>query len=195
MLPEVGTLVAIVELHHSGEANKLQEERNMLAKTNNDLEDARNQLADQNNKLVAARNELAEEYAELQRQLQTERNQHLAVIAKQMQRPQTVAERNAAKLRDHLGSPVVVFNDDNSRWGTTPQIAEVSDGNIFALFQPMQMGSHAFVVYADCKDVEVVEAAQGACPLQVKVNKRYGNTIQLGEITKWAVCRDGRAAY
>jgi hypothetical protein len=102
-----------------------------------------------------------------------------------MQRPQTAAERNATKLREHLGNPVVVFQIDDSRWPASPQIAEVSDGNIVALFQPMQHGSQAYVVYADCKDIEIIEVARGACPLQVKVNRGYGKTVMLGEISKW----------
>ncbi len=185
MLPELGTLIAVFELHHSAKANELRNERNMLAKTNNELEEVRNTLAEENNTLGAANNKLSEEYGELQRQLQTERNEHLAEIARQMQRPRSVAERNADKLREHLGSPVVALNGDNSRWGGGPQIVEVSDGNIVALFTQAQQGSQAFVVHADCKDVEIIDIPQGACPLQVKVNKRYGEFIQLGEIKKW----------
>jgi len=179
MLPELGTIIAVFELHHSAKANELRNQRNELAKANNDLEGVRNALAEENNTLSAVNNKLTEEYNELQRQLQTERNEHLAEIARQMQRPQTVSERNAAKLRQHLGSPVVVFNDDNGRWPGTPRIAEVFEGNIAALFQPTQQGSQAYVVYADCKDLEVIEIPSGSCPLQVKVNKRYGNFIQL----------------
>jgi uncharacterized membrane-anchored protein YhcB (DUF1043 family) len=185
MLPELGTIIAVFELHHSAKANELRNQRNELAKANNDLEGVRNALAEENNTLSAVNNKLTEEYNELQRQLQTERNEHLAEIARQMQRPQTVSERNAAKLRQHLGSPVVVFNDDNGRWPGTPRIAEVFEGNIAALFQPTQQGSQAYVVYADCKDLEVIEIPSGSCPLQVKVNKRYGNFIQLGEIKRW----------
>lgn len=157
LLPEFGTIVAVFELEHSAKANELRKERNELAEANNRLE----------------------------QQLQTERNEHLAKIAKQMERPQTVAERNAMKLREHLGSPVAITDRNNNRWPNPPQIVEVSEGNIVALFQPMQHGSQAFVVYADCENVEIVEVAQGACPLQVKLNKTYGNTVQLGEITKW----------
>ena len=185
MLPEAGTVIAVFELHHSAKANELRCERNELAKANNELEETRNKLAEGNNTLAAANNRLAEENNELQRKLQSERNEHLAEIARQMQRPLTEAEMNAAKLRKHLGSPVVALNSDNSRWGGGPRIVEVSDGNIVAFFHPAQQGSQAFVIYADCKDVEVIDIPIGACPLQVKVNKRYGDFIQLGEITKW----------
>jgi hypothetical protein len=157
LLPEFGTIVAVFELEHSAKANELRKERNKLAEANN----------------------------ELQRQLDTERNEHLGEIAKRMQRPQTVAERNAVKLREYIGSPVAVTNGDDTRWPSAAQIAEVSESNIVALFQPMWQGSQASVVYAHCADVEILEVAQGACPIQVKLNKRYGNLIQLGEITKW----------
>jgi hypothetical protein len=157
MLPEFGTLIAILELHHSAKANELRDERNRLARANNELE----------------------------QELQTERNAHLAEIARRMQRPQSVAERNAAKLREHLGSPVFVINVDNSTWGISPLIAEVSDSNIVALFLPMQHGSQATVTYVDCGQLEIIDVPQGACPLQVKVNKIYGKLVPLGEITKW----------
>ncbi len=117
MLPELGTVIAVVELHHSAKANELREGRNEIAKANNELEEARNRLAEGNNTLAAANNKLAEENNKLQHQLQSERNEHLAEIARQMHRPQTEAEKNAAKLRGHLGSPVVALNSDNSRWG------------------------------------------------------------------------------
>lgn len=174
ILPDAGTVIAIIELSHSAEANESRRERNRLATANNELEDQRNNLAEENNGL--------------QRQLQdlqAERNEHLAEIARQMQRPQTVAEKNATKLRQHLGTPAVIFNPDNSRWPTAPRIAEVSDSNIVALFQPMQQGSQAWVTYADCGEIELVEIAEGACPLRIKVNKRYGNIVQLGEIANW----------
>lgn len=174
ILPDAGAVIAIVELNHSAEANELRTERNRLATANNELADQRNRLAEENN--------------ELQQQLQSlqaERNEHLAEIAKQMQRPQTVAEKNSAKLRQHLASPVVIFNPDNSRWPNTPRIAEVSDSNIVALFQPMQQGSQAWVSYADCGEIEIIEIAKGACPIQIKVNKRYGNTVSLGDIVNW----------
>src|SRR5579862_8605989 len=98
-----------------------------------------------------------------------------------MQRTQAEAEIIAAKLRQHRGSPVVALNSDDSRWGGGPLIAEVSDENIVVLFTPAGPGSQAFVVFANCKDVEVIEIPVGACPIQVKVNKRYGDFIQLGE--------------
>ncbi len=178
MLPELGTIIAVFELGHSAKANELRKERNKLAKANNELEEERNTLAAENNTLT-------QEFSNLQRQLQTERNEHLAEIARQMQRPQTAAERNATKLREYIGSSVVVFNDDNSRWANAPQIAEVTEGNIVALFQPMKQGSQAYAIHANCEDIEIVEVAQGSCPLQIKVNRRYGNPLQLGEITKW----------
>jgi len=185
MLPELGTVIAVFELHHSAKANELRNERNELAKANNDLQGTQNNLAEDNNTLAGENNRLTEENNGLQRKLQSERNEHLAEIARQMQRPQTEAEINAGKLRQHIGRPVVALNGDNSRWGGGPLIAEVTDDNIVALFNPAQQGSQAFVVHADCKDLEIIEIPLGACPLQVKVNKRYGDFIQLGEIKSW----------
>jgi hypothetical protein len=170
LLPELGTVIAVFELHHSANANELRNERNELAKTNNTLVGENNRLAKENN--------------ELQRTLQTERNEHLGEIARQMQRPQTKAEINAVKLRQHLGSPVVAMNSDNSRWPGAPLIVEISDDNIVAFFHPAA-GSQAFVIYADCNDLEIIEMPTGACPLQVKVTKRYGNFVELGEIKRW----------
>jgi hypothetical protein len=185
MLPELGTVIAVFELHHSAKANELRNERNELAKANNELQEARNTLAGDNNTLAAENNRLAEENNELQRKLQSERNEHLAEIARQMQRPQTQAEINAAKLRKYLGSPVVALESNNSGWPGDPLIAEVTDDNIVAFFHAARQGSQAYVVYADCKDLEVIEIPTGSCPIQVKVNKRYGNFLQLGEIKKW----------
>jgi hypothetical protein len=174
ILPDIGTVIAIIELNHSAEANELRGERNRLAESNNEISDQRNRLAEENNRLQQQLQEL-----------QTQRNEHLAEIAKNMQRPQTEAEIIAAKLRQYLGSPVVALNSDNGRWGGGPLIAEVSDENIVALFTPAGPGSQAFVVFANCKDVEVIEIPVGGCPIQVKVNKRYGDFIQLGEIKRW----------
>lgn len=184
-LPELGTVIAVFELHHSAKANELRHERNKLAKDNNELQGAQNKLVEDNNTLAGENNRLAKQNNDLQRELQSERNEHLAEIARQMQRPQTEAEVNAGKLRQHLGSPVVALNGDNSRWGGGPLIAEVTGDNIVAFFTPAQQGSQSFVVYADCKDLEVIEIPIGACPLQVKVNKRYGDFVQLGEIKRW----------
>jgi len=132
ILPDIGTVIAIVELNHSAEANELRGERNRLAESNNEICDQRIRLAEENNRLQQ----------QLQ-DLQTERNEHLAQIAKNMQRPQTEAEIVAAKLRQHLGSPVVALNSDNSRWGGGPLIAEVTDENIVAEDVPRIVESRA----------------------------------------------------
>lgn len=160
MLPELGTVFAVFELEHSAKANEFRKERNELERVNIEL-------------------------AEENTRLQSERNEHLAEIARQMKRPQTLAERNAAKLRQHLNAQVAVINADNSKWGLSPQIVEVTDDNIAALFIPMAHDHQATVTYADCGDLEIMEIAEGACPLRLKVNKTHGGLVQLGEITKW----------
>lgn len=178
MLPELGLVFEAFELEHSAKANEMRSEAN-------DLREEANNLRDQANQIREERNALAAENNELKRQLDTERNQHLAAIATHVQRPQTRAEVNAARLRTFIGSPVVVFNADDSRWGNTPNIVDVSNQNILTLFQPARNGSRAFAVSADCNDVELTEVPQGACPIRIKINRRYGADLHLGEITRW----------
>lgn len=180
MLPEVGTIVAIVESHHAAKANELRGERNELAKLNNDLDKVRNDLLERNTALLG--------------ELDAKRNAHLQEIARQVQRPQSLADRNAAKLRQFVGRPVAVTNRDNSRWGTPPLIAEVSDDGIVALFLPARQGSQATVTFADCADIEITDIPRGDCPVQIKVNKLHGGLVQLGEITRWEDRRTAAAA-
>ena len=60
MLPELGTIIAVFELHHSAKANELRNQRNELAKANNRLQEAQNTLAEVNNTLGAENNKLAD---------------------------------------------------------------------------------------------------------------------------------------
>ena len=184
-LPEIGTVLAVFELRHSAEANELRKDANTLRDEANVLRGEHNQLVENNRDLTIERNDLEREKAELGRELHTERNKYLEAIAANTQRQPTQADRNAAKLRQQLGTSVVVYNSDDSRWGAPVQIADVSDDNILTLFQPMQHGGQAFASFADCKDIEIMDVPLGACPIQIKVIKRHGNTLQLGEITKW----------
>ena len=52
------------------------------------------------------------------------------------------------------------------------------------LMRSLRVGQ-AYAAFADCKDVEIMDVPMGACPIQIKVIKRHGNTVQLGEITRW----------
>lgn len=45
--------------------------------------------------------------------------------------------------------------------------------------------SNAWCVKVHCGDLEITDIPQGSCPLRLKVLKRYGDTVQFGEITQW----------
>ncbi|HVB98798.1 MAG TPA: hypothetical protein VNJ12_05620, partial [Candidatus Dormibacteraeota bacterium] len=161
-LPAV--ILAVLDLLHRREANKLSSDANALHAEANTL-----QL--RNDTLVA--------------ELDAERNKQLQQIARNTERSITRADRNANILRRHLGEKVAV-SEEHGTWPGTPQIVEVGDDYIFTLFTPHgQSSSSAHLIQAHCEDVEVVEAPQGACPLHLKVLKRYGPVVELGEITKW----------
>jgi hypothetical protein len=132
------------------------------------------------NRLRAKANELQGRISELE----AERNIHLQQIAENTKKPVTQAERNAETLRKHLRTNVAVVNQDGGTWPGSPEIAEVSEQNIVALFLPRTPSSGAAsCVHVRCDDLEIVEIPQR--PLQLKVLKRYGSDVQLGEITKW----------
>jgi hypothetical protein len=132
-------------------------------------------------------NELRREANDLRRQvasLEQEKAGHLKQIAQNTQRPVSQAERKASILRRHLGRNVTV-SEGKGTWPSSIEIAEVSDDHLVALFSPRGYSSgSAWCVHAHCDDLEVIETPQGS--LQVRVLKRYGDTVSLGEITKWA---------
>jgi len=157
-------ILAYFELRHSGEANTLRT---------------------QTNGLRAEANVLQGRIADLTAELGAERNKHLQQIAKNTEKPVTPAEKNANTLRKHLGAKVMV-SEERGNWGDTPEIAEVSDDNIVTLFTPRSYSSSsAWCVKVHCGELEITDIPQGSCPLRLKVLKRYGPDVQLGEITKW----------
>ena len=157
-------VLAFFELHHSGEANTLRAEANRLRAEANDLQD---------------------QIGSLTAELAAERNKHLQQIAKNTQKPVTQAERNAETLRQYLGANVPV-SEGKGVWGTTPQIVDVNDNNVATLFSPYSPSSSiAWCVQVHCDDLEITEIPQGSCPLRLRVLKRYGADVQLGQITKW----------
>jgi hypothetical protein len=157
-------ILAYFELRHSGEANTL-----------------RNQAND----LRAEAINLHGQIATLSADLDAERNKHLQQIANNTKKPVTQAERNADILRKHLRA-VVTVSEGSDSWPGTPEIVEVSDDNIVTLFTPRgYSSSSALCVKVHCGDLEISDIPQGACPLRLKVLKRYGPDVQLGEITKW----------
>src|SRR5277367_628511 len=157
-------ILALLELRHSAEANRLRGEANDERRKANDLRE-------ENGRLAA--------------ELDDERNKHLEQIAANTRRPLTPAERNAETLRRHLGACVSV-TEGTGGWPSTPLIVEVSDANIVTLFTP-SAGSHpqASCVQLDCGELEISEIPHGSCPLRVHVRRRYGPNVPLGEITRW----------
>jgi hypothetical protein len=157
-------ILAYFELRHSREANTLRIEANGLR---------------------AEANVLQGRIADLSAELDSERNKHLQQIAKNTEKPVTQAERNAATLRKHLKAKVTV-SEERGSWGNTPEIVEVSDDNIVTLFTPLGYSSSAaWCVKVHCGELEITDFPQGSCPLRLKVLRRYGPDVQLGEITKW----------
>jgi hypothetical protein len=122
---------------------------------------------------------------ELQDQLDTERNQHLQQIARNTEREVTPAERNAATLRTHLRARVSV-TEGTGYWPSSPEIAEISEDNIATFFSPRSpSSSSAWCIKVRCGDLEITDIPDGACPIRVTILRRYGSTVQLGEITRW----------
>jgi hypothetical protein len=164
-------IVAVLELRHSAEANRLRGEANDERRKANDLRADALRLQETIGKLEA------------------EKAGHLAQIAANTQRPVTQAQRNADVLRRHIGACVSVTEDYGSRqgsWPSTPLIAEVSEANIVMLFTP-SAGSNpqATGIPVDCGDLDVVDIPQGSCPLRLHVRRRYGSSINFGEIRRW----------
>lgn len=173
-LPELALVVlAYFELRHSGDANELRRERNRLLAEEVRLQDMIGELE-------------VEKTGHLKRiaQLEQERNEHLKQIAVNTQRPVSQAERRAAILRQHLRTTVAVSESRGIGAWALPEIVEVRDDNVVALFSPhSSLSGAARCVYVHCDDLEIVELPSGS--LQLKVLKRYGEAVNLGEITKW----------
>lgn len=165
-------ILAYLELRHSHEANTLRTDANTLRADANRLGERANRLQEQVAIVTAERDK--------------ERNKALEAIAVNTVRPLTQGERNAATLRKHRNAKVAVVNGDNSVWPNTPEIVEVGDDNTVTLFVPHGYSSGAaWCVKVHCDDLQISDIPQGACPLRLKVLKRYGPEVQLGEITEW----------
>ncbi len=120
---------------------------------------------------------------ELKEKLEGERNEHLQEISGKPPKTLTPAERSANLLQKHLGKNVSVSEVDGD-WGSLAQVAEISKDNILSLFTPRsQSSSMAWFAKVRCEDVEISEAP--GHPLRLKVLKRYGPEVPLGDITKW----------
>lgn len=138
------------------------------------LREANNGLAQENNRLQGENN-----------QLNSERNEHLQQIAQNTTKEMTPSEKNAATLRGYLRKNVVVKGGAGG-WAVPPEIVEVSEDNLVVLFTPhSHMSGQAFSVTVNCADLEIVEVAQGACPIRLKIIKLYGDAVSWGEAKTW----------
>jgi hypothetical protein len=137
------------------------------------------------NTLRSQANDLQRDANRLQSELDAERNNTLLLIAKHTQRPVTVAEKNAAKLRDHLRRSVPVREKDN-QCGFL-EIVEVNEDNMLTLFKPRDYSSSsAYYIQINCGDLEIVGLPPGRpSPLSLTILKRHGVAVDLGDITKW----------
>jgi hypothetical protein len=158
-------VLAWFELGHSAEANDLRAQANGL----------RSEAI-----------HLQERIGEVTAERDAERNKHLGQIASNTARPVTLAERNADLLRKHLKAHVTVI-EGSADWGAmTPEIVEVSEDNIVSLFTPRgHSSSSASCVRVRCDELEIATIPYGSCPLRLKLLKRYGPDVPLGEITRW----------
>jgi hypothetical protein len=168
LLPTIALAVfAFLDLRHSVEANGLRVEANSLRREANALHENENIL----------QRKIAD--------LEEERNHHLQKIADNTTKPITLAEQNANILRKYLRARARV-SEGQGGWGDAAEIVEVSDNNIVTLFTPRGgLTTAASCVGVRCDELEITEIPEGSCPLRIKVLKRYGPDVQLGEITKW----------
>lgn len=164
-------ILGYLELRHSNEANILRSEANAFRGDANRLQERANALQEQIAVVSAERD--------------AERIKALQAIAANTVKPLTQAERNAAILRKYLTARAFV-TEGQGYWGNRPEIADVSDSNIVTLFNPKDFSSpQAWFVQVHCNDLEISEFPEGGCPLRLRVLKRYGDAVQLGEITRW----------
>jgi len=149
------------ELSHSAKANRLRQESKAAVARIAELQNERNELERQRNSLMEK-------------------------IAENTKRPLNQAERNALKLRKYIRKTAQV-SEGNGHWDAMgAEIVDVSEDNVLTLFVPAEYSSSvAFAVYVHCDELQIVEEPVGSCALQIKILKRYGNTLQLGEIRKW----------
>lgn len=164
-------ILAYLELRHSSEANTLRADANTHR--------------DEANRLRERAIVLQQQVATVTAERDGERNEALQKIATGVVKAPTQAEMNAATLRKYLKAKAFV-TEGQGYWGNQPEIADVSDSNIVTLFSPKDFSSsQAWFVQVHCNDLEISEFPQGGCPVRIRVLKRYGDAVQLGEITRW----------
>jgi signal transduction histidine kinase len=137
-------VITLGELVHSSEANELRAQANDQLHRANDALDKANEVT---------------------KQLDSERNEHLAKLAEAIRKPLTKAQLNAQTLRKYLRKCVAVTQNAGG-WPNPPEIVEVSEDNIVSLFTPKSIHSGvAVLIRVDCANIEINEYAKGACPI------------------------------
>lgn len=115
-------VLAFFELAHSQEANRLRSEANILREKANHLDGEANNFRNQ-------ANDLRREKIGLERQLDEERNEHMAQIAQNTRPPVTTAERNTSILRRYLGTKMIVTEAhkglQDSSWGDPAELVDI----------------------------------------------------------------------
>ena len=164
----VASIFRMRELRHSAEANRLRGKNTEAVTKIGELQDERNELVRERNDLEREKNSLMEK------------------IAEGMKRPLSLAERNALRLRKYLRKTATVSEGSGDWGGMDAEIVDVSEDNVATLFVPAGFSSSsAFAVYVQCDELQIIEVAVGGCAVQIKILKRYGDTLQLGELRKW----------
>jgi hypothetical protein len=176
LIPAIAVpVLAVLELSHLKEANRL------LAENLRVSEEA-NGLRSQQTRHIASIAELQGEIIKLQ----AERNTALGKIAVNTQKVPTEAENNAAILRKYIGKCAQVTEGSSSWGGMGAIIADVNDNNILTLFVPSSFSSsHSFGQCVRCDKLHIVEAAVGSCPVQIHIVERYGSPTSYGEAKSW----------
>ena len=136
--------------------------------------------------MQAEQNNSVQQIANLKKELDAERNQHLQQIAVNTQRPLSESEINARTLRKYLGQRASVSEGD-THWGAMGAIiAEVNDNNVLTLFVPAgYSSSQAWGQPVRCDKLHIVEVPKDGCAVQIKVIERYGTHTTYGEGKSW----------
>jgi hypothetical protein len=121
-------------------------------------------------------------HAKIANRLNKQLGDSVGRIADNTARVPTEAEKNADKLRSHLGANAQV--SEGKSGAMLAQIVKVSDDNLLTLFTPAGYSSSvAFEILVRCDKLQIVELPSGL--LQIRILERYGDPIQLGNIQTW----------
>lgn len=179
-------LDSFLELLHSGEANKLRQEANQFRDEANEQRREANKFRDEANEQRREANKFRDEANEQRREANVQReraNQALSQIADHTKKAPTKAERNAERMEQYLRTKVQVVNANDSQWPGAAEIVEIKN-EVVTLFTPAGLSSSsASAIHVQCEDLEIIDAPAGSPTL--KVLKRYGTALNLGQIKEW----------